>query len=196
MDYLTIPGSSKETFALFHGTGGNEYSLLSITGEVNPHAAIVSFLGNEGSGKHRRYFKPLVNGEVDRDDFNSKIDAFLTFWDTLPYSNKPVTLMGYSNGANFILGLLQKRPDLAETVILMHPSNLNYTFDSGSDTHILITAGATDTLSTPSDVLKLANQLKEHFPSTAFKLLDSGHEVTDSEVDLIKGFNQLFPQEY
>lgn len=194
MDYLTIPGSSKETFALFHGTGGNEYSLLSITGEVNPHASIVSFLGNEGSGQERRYFKPLINGMLNRDDFDEKTDAFLDLWDTLPYSDKPVTLMGYSNGANFILGLLEKRPNIAEAVILMHPSNLNYTFASGSDTHILITAGSTDTLSTPSDVLKLANQLKEHYSSTAFKLLDGGHEVTDSEVDLIKGFNQLFSQ--
>lgn len=194
MDYLTIPGSSKETFALFHGTGGNEYSLLSITGEVNPRASIVSFLGNEGSGKERRYFKPLINGMLNRDDFDEKTDAFLDLWDTLPYSDKPVTLMGYSNGANFILGLLEKRPNIAEAVILMHPSNLDYTFTSGSDTHILITAGSTDTLSTPSDVLKLANQLKEHYSSTAFKLLDGGHEVTDSEVDLIKGFNQLFSQ--
>ena len=37
-----------------------------------------------------------------------------------------VIFIGYSNGANFILGLLEKNPTIANTVILLHPSNLGY----------------------------------------------------------------------
>ena len=51
MEYITIPAPSNEFFVLFHGTGGNEYSLLPIIGDINPNASVISFLGDEGSGE-------------------------------------------------------------------------------------------------------------------------------------------------
>lgn len=42
--------TSKEAFVLFHGTAGNEFSLLFLTGELDPHANVISFLGDVGTG--------------------------------------------------------------------------------------------------------------------------------------------------
>lgn len=190
MHYLTIPGKTNEPFILFHGTGGNEYSLFSITGDINPNAPILSFLGNEGTGANRRYFKPLENSTLNRQDFEEKVNQFPLLWDSLDTNKDEATLMGYSNGANFILGLLEKRPNLAKKIVLLHPSDLNYTFHTGSDSAILITAGSTDTLSRPGDTLNLSKQLKDHFPATEFELLDGGHGVSDAEVERIKIFLQ------
>jgi len=188
MNYINIPGSANEFFVLFHGTGGNEYSLLSIVGDIDPAASVISFLGNVGSGSNRRFFAPLQDGQLEREDFDHRVDQFLTLWDGLKPENAKVTFVGYSNGANFVLGLLEKAVDIADNIVLMHPSNLGYTFKKGSKSRVLITTGATDTLSLPSDVLQLSKQLSEDFLTTKLELLDGGHEVGNEEVAKIINF--------
>lgn len=188
MDYINIPGSANKFFVLFHGTGGNEYSLLSIVGDIDPTASVISFLGNVGSGSNRRFFAPLQDGQLEREDFDHRVDQFLTLWDELKPINAKVTFVGYSNGANFVLGLLGKAADIADNIVLMHPSNLGYTFENTSKSRILITTGAIDTLSLPSDVLQLSKQLSEYFPTTKLELLDGGHEVENEEVAKIISF--------
>lgn len=188
MEYITIPASSNEFFVLFHGTGGNEYSLLPIIGDINPNASVISFLGDEGSGESRRYFKPLLNGQLQRNNFNDKVSQFIMFWDAIKPTNASITFIGYSNGANFILGLLEKRSDIADNIVLLHPSNLEYTFEKYAECRILLTSGANDTLSVPGDVMRLAKQLKNQFPSTTLKLLDTAHEVTAKEIQIAVDF--------
>lgn len=189
MQYSNISAMTKEYFVLFHGTGGNEYSLLTVTGDINPHASVISFLGDEGTGAERRFFKPLVHGQLQREDFNLKVDQFIEQWNSVkPSDAESITFIGYSNGANFLLGVLEKRPEIADNVILLHPSNLGYTFDKGSDVRIFITTGANDTLSVPGDVMRLTKQLEETFPQTTLKLLDGGHGVTPAEAQLAADF--------
>jgi len=45
MEHLLINGTDN-LFVLFHGTGGNESNLLFLTGELDSHASVISFLGN------------------------------------------------------------------------------------------------------------------------------------------------------
>ena len=128
MEHLLINGTDN-LFVLFHGTGGNESNLLFLTGELDSHASVISFLGNVGTGKNRRFFNPLVNGKVNKQDYSERIDKFLKNWDLMDISKyKNITFIGYSNGANFTLGLLEKRPDIANTTILLHPSNFDWQF--------------------------------------------------------------------
>ena len=56
MEHLFIKGTDN-LFVLFHGTGGNESNLLFLTGELDSHASVISFLGNVGTGKNRRFIK-------------------------------------------------------------------------------------------------------------------------------------------
>ena len=120
MEHLFIKGTDN-LFVLFHGTGGNESNLLFLTGELDSHASAISFLGNVGTGKNRRFINPLVNGKVNKQDYSERIDKFLKNWDLMDISKyKNITFIGYSNGANFTLGLLEKRPDIANTTIPLH----------------------------------------------------------------------------
>ena len=188
MNHITIPGNPNEYFVLFHGTGGNEYSRLEQAGDIDPHMSVLSFQGNVGEGKSRRYFESLVNGKLPRKNSDLKVAEFLTLWDEIKPVDAKFTFMGHSNGANFILAILEKRPDIADAVILLHPSNLDYAFIEGSDVPIFMTIGARDTLSLPSEGLALSNRLKEWFPNTEHVLLDTGHEITPVEVDKAKLF--------
>lgn len=187
MNYFSIDGPLNEWIVLFHGTGGNEYSLLQIAGDIEPNASVLTFLGDVGEGASRRYFEPLQNGQLQREDFEQRITSFLTQWaDLKPQAAQKVTFVGYSNGANFVLGLLEKEPKIADRIVLMHPSDLGYTFEQGSDSQIVITAGALDGLATPGDTLRLSKQLEEVFPNTTMKLLDSPHNVTDAEIEYLQ----------
>lgn len=182
MNYFNINGPSNEWIVLFHGTGGNEFSLLQIAGDLNPKASVLSFIGDVGIGADRRFFTPLVSGKLDRADFDARVEAFLEQWPAIKPDAAHVTFLGYSNGANFILGLLEREPSLADRVILMHPSNLDYTFEQESASEIIITAGSMDTLAIPGDTLRLVKQLQQQFPNVTMKLLDSAHNVSEQEI--------------
>ncbi|MBX0316238.1 alpha/beta hydrolase [Planococcus glaciei] len=185
MEQFNIAGNSNTSFILFHGTGGNEYSLLQVVGDIDPAANIRAYIGEFATGKERRFFAPLQNGQVDCADLERRVVKFLKDWAQQKPEGK-VIMLGYSNGANFLLALLEKEPNLADTVVLLHPSNLTYRFSGTSTTALILTAGARDTISSPGESLKLSKTLAAHFPQTTFKLFDHGHELTDEEVKFIR----------
>ncbi|WP_314291937.1 hypothetical protein [Leptotrichia massiliensis] len=188
MEHLLINGTDN-LFVLFHGTGGNESNLLFLTGELDSHASVISFLGNVGTGKNRRFFNPLVNGKVNKQDYSERIDKFLKNWDLMDISKyKNITFIGYSNGANFTLGLLEKRPDIANTTILLHPSNFDWQFTKKPEKNkIIATTGALDLMAPAADVVKLKNQLSGiGYEEFQIIMLDSGHEITNEEIEKLK----------
>ena len=188
MEHLLINGTDN-LFVLFHGTGGNESNLLFLTGELDSHASVISFLGNVGTGKNRRFFNPLVNGKVNKQDYSERIDKFLKNWDLMDISKyKNITFIGYSNGANFTLGLLEKRPDIANTTILLHPSNFDWQFTKKPEKNkIIATTGALDLIAPAADVVKLKNQLSGiGYEEFQIIMLDSGHEITNEEIEKLK----------
>ena len=188
MEHLFINGTDN-LFVLFHGTGGNESGLLFLTGELDSHASVISFLGNVGIGKNRRFFNPLVNGKVNKQDYSERIDKFLKNWDLMDISKyKNITFIGYSNGANFTLGLLEKRPDIANTTILLHPSNFDWQFTKKPEKNkIIATTGALDLMAPAADVVKLKNQLSGiGYEEFQIIMLDSGHEITNEEIEKLK----------
>ena len=188
MEHLFINGTDN-LFVLFHGTGGNESDLLFLTGELDSHASVISFLGNVGIGKNRRFFNPLVNGKLDKQDYSEKIEKFLKNWDLMDISKyKNITFIGYSNGANFTLGLLEKRPDIANTTILLHPSNFDWQFLKKPEKNkIIATTGALDLIAPAADVVKLKNQLSGiGYEEFQIIMLDSGHEITNKEIEKLK----------
>ena len=188
MEHLFINGTDN-LFVLFHGTGGNESDLLFLTGELDSHASVISFLGNVGIGKNRRFFNPLINGKVDKKDYSERIDEFLKNWDLMDISKyKNITFIGYSNGANFTLGLLEKRPDIANTTILLHPSNFDWQFLKKPEKNkIIATTGALDLMAPAADVVKLKTQLSGiGYEEFQIIMLDSGHEITNKEIEKLK----------
>ena len=188
MEHIFIKGTDN-LLVLFHGTGGNENSLLFLTGELDVHASVLSFSGNTGTGKNRRFFKPLINGKVDKKDLLEKVDYFLEKWDNLKFNkDKKITFIGYSNGANFILGTLQKRPDIADRTLLLHPADLDWKFNKKPlKNKILATAGSLDLLTPAADVFKIKKELESvGYNDFNVVLLDGGHEINSIEIKKLK----------
>ncbi|UOB20604.1 alpha/beta hydrolase [Macrococcus armenti] len=185
MNYFYQKNDSNRLVVLFHGTGGNEYQLLQPLGEILKGADILSFEGNYGTGFSRRFFPPLVNGALDRPAFDKAVQDFITLYNEMNLIYDDITFIGYSNGANFIIGLMEQGLYMNHTVLL-HPSNLNYDVSAASKgIHVIVTAGANDHMVSPGQVKQLELEFKSHFENVQFELFDGGHELTFEEVETI-----------
>lgn len=192
MQYFFSENSSEELFVLFHGTGGNEFSLLFLTGELNPQASVISFLGNHMTGENRRYFPLPIDDQLDLAAFHEAVNNFLIEWDRLSLDYPQITFVGYSNGANLLQGILQKRPSIVKRAILLHPQEFHFDFSSSKKvaSQLLITTGANDTLAIPGEIMALSKRLKHQFSDVDLMITDGEHGVLDEELIKIREWYQ------
>lgn len=189
--WFTADKESSELIITFHGTGGNIYSLLPITGEIAPNADVLSFEGSWQTGRKRRYF-PLPEEEpVTASKLKEYAQEFLQEFEQIDISRyEKVTAMGYSNGANYLLSILQIKPNFVENVILLHPADFQYEFQAtSSDTRILATVGANDYIAPAGPIIQMQQRLQTfQFPNFKAKLLDGGHGISTEEIDFLKQY--------
>ncbi|UQF12373.1 alpha/beta hydrolase [Vagococcus lutrae] len=189
--WFTADKESSELIITFHGTGGNIYSLLPITGEIAPNADVLSFEGSWQTGRKRRYF-PLPEEEpVTASKSKEYAQEFLQEFEQIDVSRyEKVTAMGYSNGANYLLSILQIQPNFVENVILLHPADFQYEFQAtSSDTRILATVGANDYIAPAGPIIQMQKRLQTfQFTNFKVKLLDGGHGISKEEIDFLKQY--------
>ncbi|MFM0788306.1 hypothetical protein P7J41_05010 [Streptococcus suis] len=193
MNYHFEDGTNSRLLVFFHGSGGNKDSMLFLRQQLDPKASVLSFDGSWGQGRERRFFAPLIDGQLDLVDFEMHLSAFLDFWQDLdiqPYQQ--VTFVGFSNGANFIMGLLTKQSNLVDKYILLHPSALGYAFPmENSRAEILFTLGQNDQL---VDQVALENLVDDWqasaFPRTNLARFDKGHFLSQDELTYVGNWYQ------
>ncbi|MGQ7685572.1 alpha/beta hydrolase [Streptococcus suis] len=193
MDYHFIKGTSPRLLVFFHGTGGNKESMLFLRQQLDPKASVLSFDGSWGQGRERRFFAPLIDGQLDLVDFEMHLSAFLDFWQDLDIQDyRQITFVGFSNGANFIMGLLTKQADLADIYLLLHPSALDYAFPmENSRAELLFTLGQNDVLIDPMALENLVIDWQASaFPKANLVRFDKGHFLSQDELTYIKNWYQ------
>lgn len=190
-----LQGENRHLLVLFHGTGGDETSLLFMRKLLDPSASILSFQGTwSDQGRMRRFFKPLINGQLDQEDFEERSQDFFQNWrerDLTSYDK--ISLIGFSNGANFVMGLLAKGIESVNQVLLLHPSALSYPLPIiSSQLPILMTAGRNDEMINLKELEKLCEAWKIHaFENLTLRLFNGGHFLTEPEKeDLIQWYRE------
>lgn len=193
MDYRFIKGTSPRLLVFFHGTGGNKESMLFLRQQLDPKASVLSLDGSWGQGRERRFFAPLIDGQLDLVDFEMRLSAFLDFWQDLDIRDyRQITFVGFSNGANFIMGLLTKQSNLADNYILLHPSALDYAFPmENGRAEILFTLGQNDQL---VDQVALENLVVDWqataFPRANLARFDKGRFLSQDELTYVRNWYQ------
>ncbi|HEL9598562.1 TPA: hypothetical protein U0J99_001074 [Streptococcus suis] len=193
MNYRFIKGTSPRLLVFFHGTGGNKESMLFLRQQLDPEAFVLSFDGSWGQGRERRFFVPLIDGQLDLVDFERRLSAFLDFWQYLAtQSYQQIIFIGFSNGANFIMGLLTKQSNLADNYILLYPSALDYAFPmENSRAELLFTLGQNDVLIEPADLENLVYDWQASvFPKANLVRFDKGHFLSQDEMTYVKNWYQ------
>jgi len=113
------------TVLLLHGTGGSETDLMPLAHRIAPRATLLGLRGRSTEEGVARFFRRLSMTSFDQKDIRSEAAAFAAFWEGAmsAYDLDPrrVTVLGYSNGANFAGAVMALHPGLIRRAILMRP---------------------------------------------------------------------------
>src|ERR1700740_3231091 len=117
-----VPGSSKRTLLLLHGTGGNERDLIPLGRELDPNASLLSPRGKVLENGMPRFFRRLAEGVFDLEDLQKRTHEMADFVvgasQHYKFAIKQTIAVGYSNGANIAASMLLLRPKILSAAVL------------------------------------------------------------------------------
>ncbi len=182
MKHIYINNKSPNTLILLHGTGGDEHDLLQIASHLDKEANILSFRGNIVENGKNRFFKRLGMGIYDLESYeletNNLLKSIKELSSKYEFQLENTTVVGFSNGANIALGLIQTN-NIVNNYILYSPDfiNPNKEFPNLEGVNIFISTADNDPFVNPSNMQLLTNKLIENNANLeVFK--QSGHQLT------------------
>jgi len=191
--YHELTNSSKKVIFLFHGTGGNETDLLSLTEPFQKTHNIVGLLGNVSEHGMARFFKRDDEGVFDQENIKQeteKLSLFIKAWiKKNKIDPKDITYIGYSNGANFILAELFNYPELVYKAALLHamlpfaPEDIDL-----SQKRLFFSWGQFDTVILPFHSKKTVEAVQSMGAQPTVVITPSGHNITSYEVEQLHNF--------
>ncbi len=187
-----VPGRSKRTMLLLHGTGGNERDLIPIGREIDPAAAILSPRGKVLENGMPRFFCRLAEGVFDEEDLKKRTNELADFVgaaaNDYEFAAEEVVAVGYSNGANIAASLLLLRPETLRAAILFRamvplvPEKL----PDLSSVRVWIGAGNQDPIIPTSETQQLVDLLRSTRADVAIRFVNAGHGLTNNEIEIAR----------
>jgi phospholipase/carboxylesterase len=183
--HVFVPGKSRRTLLLLHGTGGNEHDLLSLGRDLDPKASLLSPRGKILENGLPRFFRRLAEGIFDEKDLIHRTYELGDFIAeaAASYAVEPTKIfaVGYSNGANIAASLLLLRPgSLAGAALLraMVPL-IPDTLPDLTGTSVLLMSGHHDQLVPAENSRRLARLLEEAGANVTVRFENAGHQLTE-----------------
>ena len=189
----TSPGQpGKPLILAFHGTGGNEMQLFGLAGQLVPGAAIVAPRGDVSEHGAARFFRRLGEGRYDMADLALRTERMAAFIAAhkATHAGRKVWGFGYSNGANILASVFMTRPDLFDSVALLHPL---IPWDPApvpalKGKRLLITAGRNDPICPWPLTERIISWSATQGAVVKAEIHDGGHEIRPSEIDALARF--------
>ena len=187
-----VPGTSKRTLLLLHGTGGNEHDLVPLGCEIDSTAAILSPRGKVLENGMPRFFRRLAEGIFDEEDLKRRTHQLADFVDAAAeqyeFAADQVVAVGYSNGANIAGGVLLLRPETLRAAILFRamvplvPEKLPHL----SSARVWIGAGNQDPIILTSETQRLVELLRGAGADVTIRFFDAGHNLMNNEIEIAR----------
>lgn len=184
-----VPGSSKRTLLLLHGTGGNEHDLIPLGREIDPAATILSPRGKILENGMPRFFRRLAEGIFDEEDLKRRTHELANFVAAAAQHYElaagEIVAVGYSNGANIAASLLLLRPETLCAAILFRamvplvPEKL----PELSSARVWIGAGNQDPIIPTSESQRLVDLLRTAGADVTIRFVNAGHGLTNNEIE-------------
>jgi phospholipase/carboxylesterase len=183
-----VPGNSKRTLLLLHGTGGNEHDLIPLGRHLDLDAAILSPRGKVLENGMPRFFRRLGEGVFDLKDLKRRTQELGNFIIAAAQDYgleiDKIVAVGFSNGANIAASLLLLRPEILRAAILLRamvplvPDPL----PKLSDTRVLISAGNQDPIVPASETENLERLLRDCGADVDLRFVNASHGLIDADV--------------
>lgn len=188
MIHVFKEGTSKRTFVVFHGTGGDENDLIPVARMIDPDANILSLRGNVSEQGMLRFFRRLSEGVFDEEDIRFRAKEIVDFIEESVAAHhldpEHLTALGYSNGANIIAAILLLRGRVFRNTILLHPMVplKEMPEQDLTGTKVFIGAGENDPIVKPENTRKLEEVLLGKGAEVSSTWYRSGHSLTMDEI--------------
>ena len=183
-----VPGSSKRTLLLLHGTGGNERDLIPLGRELDPNAALLSPRGKVLENGMPRFFRRLSEGVFDLDDLKKRTHELADFVVSAAahykIDIKNMIAVGYSNGANIAASVLLLRPETLGAAILFRAMVplIPESQPDLSTVRVWIGAGSMDPIVPASETKQLAELLRNAGADVTVRFFQGGHALTPEDI--------------
>ncbi|HRI45183.1 MAG TPA: alpha/beta hydrolase [Fimbriimonadaceae bacterium] len=185
-------GEDGRTLLLLHGTGADEHDLLPLGRALLPGAGILSPRGDVDEGGSNRFFRRFAEGVFDLGDVAFRAERLGDFVADCAhqYAFDPhrVVAVGFSNGANIAAATLFVRPHAIAEAVLFR-AQVTFVPDPLPDLtgkRVLLASGRADTLIPTHEASELAAILRQCGAEVDHAWADSGHRLTEDEVDLAR----------
>ncbi|SER80380.1 phospholipase/carboxylesterase [Tranquillimonas rosea] len=175
-----------------HGTGGNETDLFPLAARIDPDATLLGVRGRSTEEGVTRFFRRLDMTRFDQDDIRSEAAAFNAFLEqaqaAYDLDAEAITVLGYSNGANFAAAVAGLYPGRIRRAILLRPLMPLEDLPQAdlSSLRLLTVTGAEDPYG------RLAPRLNDWAEASGATLdarrLPTGHGLTHGDLDLARGW--------
>lgn len=183
------------TLLLLHGTGGNEADLMPLAHHVNPNATLLGLRGRSNEEGVTRFFRRMSMISFDQQDIRAEAVAFDAFMSgaITAYELDPerITVLGYSNGANFAGAVMALYPGLLRRAILIRPMAVLEDLPEPdlTGTRVLTLAGAHDPYGAHAP--RLNDWLRASGADLDDRTIPTGHELAQTDLaaaqDWLKG---------
>lgn len=196
MIHTFINKNSNKTLIMLHGTGGNEHQMVPLGELIDSKANILSIRGNINENGMNRYFKRFNIGAYDLENYvfesNNLIETIIKLSKEYNFDLKETTGIGFSNGANILLGVIQTNP-IISNYMLLSPDFINKDvgFNNLLNKNIFISTANNDPYVNNDNMNKLINLLNEN-NSNLKVIKTSGHEINNIVIkEAIDWYNKL-----
>lgn len=173
---------------LLPGSGRDESDLMPLAHRIAPRARLLGVRGRSTEEGMPRFFRRVTMTTFDQDDIHAEVAAFEAFWKgaIAAYDLDParLTVLGYSNGANFAVATMALYPGLIQKAVLLRSmaalDDLPAVDLSGAQ--VLTVTGARDPYGPYAT--RLNEWLNENGASLDARMLPAGHEVTPEDASI------------
>ena len=187
-----VPGTSKRTLLLLHGTGGNERDLIPLGHELDPNSALLSPRGKILENGMPRFFRRLAEGVFDLEDLRKRTNELADFVASAVQRYKlaaeQIVAVGYSNGANIAASMLLLRSEILRAATLFRamvpfvPEKL----PDLSSVRVWIGAGDQDPIIPASEAQRLVELLRRAGAHVTIRFAHATHGLTNAEVKIAR----------
>jgi phospholipase/carboxylesterase len=184
-----IPGRSKRTLLLLHGTGGNERDLIPLGRELDPRAALLSPRGKVLENGMPRFFRRIAEGVFDLEDLKTRTNELADFVAAAAqhygFTADKLVAVGYSNGANIAASMLLLRPELLSAAVLFRAMVplLPETQPNLSSVRVFIGEGTFDPIVPASEAKQLTQLLRDAGADVTIRFFQASHALTHDDIE-------------
>ena len=194
----TQPG--KPPLLLLHGTGGDENDLVPLAAQLSPGSALLSPRGKVTENGMPRFFRRLAEGVFDLADLKVRTAELADFIAAArkAYGIDAPVAVGFSNGANIAAALLLTRPQVLHGSVLLRamlPFELEPLPDLAGKP-VLLLSGSNDTMISAAGRERLAAVLQAAGADLVYKVLPTGHNLTQNDLNLAAQWLKEFGLEH